>query len=348
MGDTPFYRLPCEIYLEIASNLTASDLAALVQTCSRCYDFMQDMLYDIALTYTLNPGELYKEQTVLQWAAFEPKQRKYTLAALARKGADIYVEGMLGTLLHDVAALGDEDATKLLVRSGIHPWTIAHSVPPLVYASEGGHETIVRYLLYDALDIWQRYAPQRTTTSEKWNQLTEPWDEAYRKWIFQEALCRAAEGGHLNVVELLCKHVDISKSHMNGMFFTTSASRGGSTEIMKKLLELGAELGPSALHNAAGQGHLALVLDILSRRPMDVSDRDSDGRTPLHRAAMKGNAAIVQTLLDHGADHEVEDIREDTALDMAIFYHHDDVIKILADMPISKPPFTYDDAYDSA
>ena len=116
---------------------------------------------------------------------------------------------------------------------------------------------------------------------------------------------------------------------------------------MQMLLRLGVELGPSALHNAANQGHLALVLDILSRRPMDVSNRDSDGQTPLHKAAMKGHADIVQTLLDHGADYEVEDMTDDTALDLAVFYRHDDVIKILGDMPISAPPPTDDESYDS-
>jgi ankyrin repeat protein len=77
---------------------------------------------------------------------------------------------------------------------------------------------------------------------------------------------------------------------------------------------------------------------------MDVSDRDSTGQTPLHEAAMKGHADIVQTLLDHGADHEVEDEKDHTALDLAEYYHHDNV---LADMPISAPPPTNDDPYDS-
>lgn len=66
MGDTPFCRLPDEIILEIGSNLEASDLAALIGTCHLCYNYMQDMLYNVALTYTLNPGILYEEQTVLQ------------------------------------------------------------------------------------------------------------------------------------------------------------------------------------------------------------------------------------------------------------------------------------------
>ncbi|KFY96262.1 hypothetical protein V500_02544 [Pseudogymnoascus sp. VKM F-4518 (FW-2643)] len=188
------------------------------------------------------------------------------------------------------SACGDEDATKLLVRSGIHLWTTAHSVAPLVYASEGGHESIVRYLLYDALNIWQRDAPQRTMTFEEWNRVTIAWDEAERQWTLHKALSRAAEGGHLAVVELLCQHVDV-----------------------------GVELGPSALHNAANQGHLALVLDILSRRPMDVSNRDSDGQTPLHKAARRHH--------------------------LAVFYRHDDVIKILGDMPISAPPPTDDESY---
>jgi ankyrin repeat protein len=134
---------------------------------------------------------------------------------------------------------------------------------------------------------------------------------------------------------------------MSGIPFTMSASIGGLTEIMQILLRLGAELGPSALHNAADQGHLALVLDILSRRLMDVSDRGSHGQTPLHYAAMKGHADIVQTLLDHGADHEVVDMIDYTALDLAISYRHNNVIKILADMPISAPPPTDDDPYNS-
>jgi ankyrin repeat protein len=107
-------------------------------------------------------------------------------------------------------------------------------------------------------------------------------------------------------------------------------------------------LGPSALHNAAAHGHLALVLDILSRRPVDVCDQDSDGRTPFHHAAREGHADIVQTLLHHGADHEVVDNYDYTALEVAVLYRHSDVIKILADMPESALLVTYDDPYDSA
>ncbi|KFY94127.1 hypothetical protein V498_04042 [Pseudogymnoascus sp. VKM F-4517 (FW-2822)] len=62
---------------------------------------------------------------------------------------------------------------------------------------------------------------------------------------------------------------------------------------------------------------------------------------------MKGHADIVQTLLDHGADHEVKDRKVHTALDLAAFSRHNNVIKILADMPISARPPTDDEAYNS-
>ncbi|ELR03176.1 hypothetical protein GMDG_06002 [Pseudogymnoascus destructans 20631-21] len=123
------------------------------------------------------------------------------------------------------------------------------------------------------------------------------WDEAERQWALHEALSCAAGRGHLAVVELLCQHVDVSKPCMTGTPFTMSASIGESTEVMQMLLRLGAGLDPSALYNAADQGHLALVLDILSRRPMDIFYPDSEGRTPLHHAAKKGHADIIQALL---------------------------------------------------
>ncbi|KFY97242.1 hypothetical protein V498_02173 [Pseudogymnoascus sp. VKM F-4517 (FW-2822)] len=38
---------------------------------------------------------------------------------------------------------------------------------------------------------------------------------------------------------------------------------------------------------------------------------------------------------------------DDTALDLAVFYRHDDVLKLLGDMPISAPPPTDDESYNS-
>ncbi|KFY26479.1 hypothetical protein V491_01291 [Pseudogymnoascus sp. VKM F-3775] len=52
-------------------------------------------------------------------------------------------------------------------------------------------------------------------------------------------------------------------------------------------------------------------------------------------------------LLDHGADHEVEDGNKFTALDEAKHYQHSNVTKILSEMPISARPPTGYDPYNS-
>jgi hypothetical protein len=38
---------------------------------------------------------------------------------------------------------------------------------------------------------------------------------------------------------------------------------------------------------------------------------------------------------------------DNTALDLAVFYRHDDVLKILGDMPMSAPPPIDDESYNS-
>ena len=85
----------------------------------------------------------------------------------------------------------------------------------------------------------------------KENPVTIKWDEAERQWTLDEALSCAAERGHLAVVELLCQYVDVSKPCMTGTPFTTSASIGGSIEVLQLLLRLRAGLDPSALYTAA-------------------------------------------------------------------------------------------------
>ncbi|PVH68216.1 ankyrin [Cadophora sp. DSE1049] len=153
----------------------------------------------------------------------------------------------------------------------------------------------------------------------------------------KEGLHRAASGGHVKIVELLCQHVSFSKPSCSGVPFTSSAAEGGSIEIMEILLALGAELYPAALRIAASHGHLPLAEYIICKRPEDVNFYAN--RTPLHCAAANGHANMVQVLLRHSADHELEDDREATPLDLANYCRHDGVINILADLSITDHPY---------
>ncbi|WAR02807.1 ANR49-like protein [Mya arenaria] len=53
---------------------------------------------------------------------------------------------------------------------------------------------------------------------------------------------------------------------------------------------------------AAENNELAIVRDLLETDPGLVSSRDSDGYTPLHRAAYNGHLDMIKLLLDNGAD----------------------------------------------
>ena len=49
----------------------------------------------------------------------------------------------------------------------------------------------------------------------------------------------------------------------------------------------------------------------------DPNSADSDGWTPLHKAAYRGHAAVVRALIENGADKSINNGVEMTALQLA-------------------------------
>lgn len=75
-------------------------------------------------------------------------------------------------------------------------------------------------------------------------------------------------------------------------------------------------------------------MPVLSLRPKDseLESRDSDGHTPLIRAAWQGNAAAVQQLLDKGAKIESTDAKQGrTPLSFASLGGHVAIVRLLLD-----------------
>jgi ankyrin repeat protein len=54
------------------------------------------------------------------------------------------------------------------------------------------------------------------------------------------------------------------------------------------------------------------VVEMLIKGGVPGESRDFDGRTPLHRAAVKRNAALVKFLIEHEAKVDVKDFKEET------------------------------------
>merc|ERR1712086_184867 len=90
------------------------------------------------------------------------------------------------------------------------------------------------------------------------------------------------------------------------------------------------ELGEE-LWFAAAYGKKAKAQELL-RRNADVNHvtcapfcRD----TPLHQAAVNNHPAMVQLLLEHGADRNLKDCEGDTALDDAKYQNNTDCVRLL-------------------
>ena len=73
----------------------------------------------------------------------------------------------------------------------------------------------------------------------------------------------------------------------------------------------------SEIHDAAVEGDVALLGEILERDADAATERDDHNDTPLHHAARAGHTEAVRMLLDAGAPVDIGDNENSTALDVA-------------------------------
>ena len=79
-------------------------------------------------------------------------------------------------------------------------------------------------------------------------------------------------------------------------------------------------VGCKPIHKAAYKGDLKKVKEIIDRHPNQINVQDAQGFTPLHLASSKGHIEIVEFLLNHGADIELEIFNGETPLMLAAQY----------------------------
>lgn len=70
-------------------------------------------------------------------------------------------------------------------------------------------------------------------------------------------------------------------------------------------------------------------MERLFRQPIDLSQADEDGNTPLHRAAEQGQVAACRLLLSRGADINQQNVLRDTPLHIAVVNRRGSVIRCL-------------------
>ncbi|XP_017771956.1 PREDICTED: ankyrin repeat domain-containing protein 50 isoform X2 [Nicrophorus vespilloides] len=139
----------------------------------------------------------------------------------------------------------------------------------------------------------------------------------------QAALHVASRLGQTEVVKVLLEAgANADQADMDGWTPLRAAAWGGHTEVVELLVIHGCSLDSmdaenrTALRAAAWSGHEEIV-KVLLQNGADVNLTDHEGRTALIAAAYMGHAEIVEHLLDHGADIDHADADGRTALSVA-------------------------------
>lgn len=137
----------------------------------------------------------------------------------------------------------------------------------------------------------------------------------------QPALLWAIQNEAWGVYDVLLAHraIDVNIENSHGETPLMYLAIMGELDRAKQLVAKGAKinrLGWSPLHYAASKKQLKMAEWLLDQGAI-VNAPASDGTTPLMMAARSGSSAMVNLLLEHGADPTVANTNKLTAADWA-------------------------------
>lgn len=222
--------------------------------------------------------------------------------------------------LHVAAYFGLTDVVMKLLRAGAYvDCRDSFETTPLMYATSGGHSPVLQVLLREGAD--PNLVCGRSSSS----------------------LHRAIASNDVNIARILLDQpnidlniIDTSRTDQSPLMLAASLRRSNIAPIIlhKPVLDVNFQSGSfnsTALTLAASAGDAQVVRQILSHPDVDINKRNH-WSTPLTEAARLGFLAVVEALLDHGADPEIQegaDNASGTPLNRAIDYGHAAVLRLL-------------------
>jgi ankyrin repeat protein len=130
---------------------------------------------------------------------------------------------------------------------------------------------------------------------------------------------------------LLKRRARLNTRNRNGETALSLAAYQGKLPFVKRLVEAGADVnlyGWPPLIYAAFNGHAAVV-DYLLQKGAEINATTANGSTALLFAARFGHLAVVELLLQHKADPNIANERGATAIDWALKTDNTDIADLL-------------------
>ncbi|XP_067653150.1 putative ankyrin repeat protein RF_0381 [Haliotis asinina] len=236
-------------------------------------------------------------------------------------GADVsLVDSEGNNVLHWACIGGDLETVKLIVSMNAvdinsRGW---YSKTPVMVAAQLGHRNVVKFLVGTGADV-------SLGDSDGDN-----------------VLHLACIGGDLETVKLIVSMnvLDINSREQYNMTPVMMAAGKGFSDMVKFLVGRGADVslgdsdGDNVLHYACFGGDLEIVELIVSMNVLDINSRGRYSRTPVMRAAEKGNRDVVEFLVGRGADLALVSSYGNNILHLASREGHLETVKLILSMNV--------------
>lgn len=212
---------------------------------------------------------------------------------LQAHGIDINAQDKRGnTALMAAAKNGDENISKLLLDAGANP-------------------DIKNKERKTALDLADAAFKPRFETLINRYRLREQW-------------FKVVEEGHIDRVKKLSEQIDINAQNKYGWTALIYAALKGHEDIVKFLLRIPSikiniqnDEGETALMTASAWGHENIVKLLLGVADININAQDRYGNTALMFAVTNDRENITKFLLAAGANPDIKNNKNQTALDLA-------------------------------